>query len=75
MKKSIFNYIFFILGLVLLFQGCVKESFEGDDLGDKGTTFLKTPDGEVVVHWLSPFTDKKKVNLFNLFKMLTILLN
>ncbi len=68
MKKSIFNYIFFILGIVLLFQGCVKESFEGDDLGDTGTTFLKTPDGEVVVHWLSPFTDKKKVNLFNLFK-------
>lgn len=68
MKKSIFNYIFFILGVVILFQGCVKESFEGDDLGDSGTTFLKTPDGDVVVHWLTPFSDHKTVNLFNLFK-------
>lgn len=47
---------------------CVKDSFDGEEVGDRGTTFLKTPDGEFVVHWLSPFDDVQKVSLFTLFK-------
>jgi len=68
MKINFFKYLlaFFVLSITL--QGCVKESFPGDDLGDNGTTFLKTPAGDFVVHWLSPFKTKQKISLFDLFK-------
>jgi len=70
MKRTIIKYIYIAFSFVLigLAQGCVKESFEGDNMGDAGTTFLKTPDGDVVVHWLTPFDNVQKVNLFTLFK-------
>lgn len=68
MKKNLFKFIYLFLAAIIVLQGCRKESFPGDDLGDNGTTFLKTPDGGFVVHWFSPFATKEKVSLFNLFK-------
>lgn len=67
MKNRLIKYLFALL-LVSTMISCVKDSFDGEEVGDRGTTFLKTPDGEFVVHWLSPFDNVQKVNLFTLFK-------
>lgn len=68
MKKILYKYLVFAVLLAFSLQSCVKDSYPGDDLGDNGTTFLKTPSGGFVVHWISPFTIKKKISLFDLFK-------
>lgn len=68
MKNIIFKYIMISLALMGLTQSCVKESYEGDNIGESGTTFLKTPDGGDVVRWLRPFENTRKVSLFDVFK-------
>lgn len=68
MKRYILKYILAAFVLVGLTQSCVKESFEGDNVGDSGTTFLKTPNGGEVIQWLSPSESVRKVKLFTLFK-------
>ena len=68
MKRNIINYILYCFVLSFLIQGCVKESFEGDNVGDKGTTFLKTPSGGEIVQWLTPSNEIRKISLFKLFK-------
>ncbi len=68
MKKSYLLYTILFLVAVVALQGCRKDSFDGEDLGDKGTTFIKTPKGSQVVQWLSEFTDKRRLTLFNILK-------
>lgn len=68
MKKTSLKYLIFCFVLIGLMQSCVKESFEGDNIGESGTTFLKTPSGGEVVLWLTPSETVRKVSLFKLFK-------
>jgi hypothetical protein len=63
LKQIIFGFV--LLGLT---QSCVKESFEGDNIGDKGTTFISAVEDFGDIQYIDAFTNKKDIVGFTLFK-------
>ena len=63
MKKKLLYLLSGMMGLLFI-TSCIKTEFEPQ--GDAGTTFIKFNDGPEKKIFFEPFTEIKKVNLFDL---------
>ncbi|MFB2118631.1 DUF1735 domain-containing protein [Parapedobacter sp. 2B3] len=66
--KTIYGYLIGFFAATLLLAGCVKDSFDGEPMGDAGTTFVSFSEAPERIIYLSPFTDVRNVGIFTITK-------
>lgn len=64
--KTIYRYLIGSFALIISVLGCTKESFDGEPMGDAGTTFISFQEGPESIVYLTPFTDTRNVDLFRI---------
>lgn len=66
--KTIYGYLIGFFAATFLLAGCVKDSFDGEPMGDAGTTFVSFNEGPESVVYLTPFSDTRNVDIFKIAK-------
>ena len=66
MKK--YSYLMGITLAFAIFAGCTEDSFDGEPMGDKGTTFVSFTEGPESIIYLTPFTDVRDIDIFKIAK-------
>jgi len=66
--KTIYGYLIGIFAAAVLVAGCTKDSFDGEPMGDAGTTFISFNEGPESIVYLTPFSDTRNVDIFKITK-------
>ncbi|HWK59615.1 MAG TPA: DUF1735 domain-containing protein [Parapedobacter sp.] len=68
MKTFKYSYFLAVIAVIPLLAGCVKDSFDGEPMGDAGTTFVSFAEGPESIVYLTPFTDVRNIDVFKITK-------